>query len=224
MEAVFLLSLTAAVNPTLVAATTIMLLLPDPKRLMFGYWLGAIMTSITLGLVIVFTLQGSGAVSTTKRTLSPLADIGLGAILLAIALVLRSERDKRLTERRARHSEGKEPPRWQRALSKGTAKTTFVIGAVLTLPGASYLAALTRLSKLHESTTVTVLVVIAVNLIMLILLEAPMIAFAVAPDWTPAALDRAKAWLRNRGRTFAVRGFLVIGIALVVKGIVGLVH
>ena len=48
---VFLLSLLAALNPVLVGASTVMLLLPNPKRLMFGYLLGALMTSITLGLV-----------------------------------------------------------------------------------------------------------------------------------------------------------------------------
>ena len=34
----------------------------------------------------------------------------------------------------------KGPPRWQRALGRGSARVTFVVGAMLTLPGASYLA------------------------------------------------------------------------------------
>jgi len=50
---VILLALAAALNPTLVAASTVMMLLPNPKRLMLGYLLGALMTSITLGLVII---------------------------------------------------------------------------------------------------------------------------------------------------------------------------
>jgi hypothetical protein len=53
---VFLLSLTAALNPILVGASTVMLLLPDPRKLMLGYLLGGLTTSITLGLVIVFAL------------------------------------------------------------------------------------------------------------------------------------------------------------------------
>ncbi len=48
MSQVILLSLTASLNPTLVAATTVMLLLPSPKKLMLGYLLGAYMTSITI--------------------------------------------------------------------------------------------------------------------------------------------------------------------------------
>jgi hypothetical protein len=78
MGEVIFQSLLAAVNPTLFAATTVILLLPNPGRLMFGYWLGAMLTSVSLGLLIVFSLQGSGTVSTTKKTLSPLADIVLG--------------------------------------------------------------------------------------------------------------------------------------------------
>jgi len=70
----------SALNPTLVAVTTLMLLLPDPGRLMLGYWLGAMITSVAIGLLIVFSLQSSSTVSTTKTTLSPLADIVLGAL------------------------------------------------------------------------------------------------------------------------------------------------
>ena len=50
---IFLLSLLAMFNPTLLAAVTIMMLLPEPRRLIAGYLLGAYMTSIGLGLAIV---------------------------------------------------------------------------------------------------------------------------------------------------------------------------
>ena len=94
---------------------------------------------------------------------------------------------------------------------------------MLTLPGASYLAGLDRLSKLNYSTAVTVVIVLAFNLVMLPLLELPMIAFAVAPEWTPAAIDRAKAWAGIHGRVYAERGLEVIGVLLIIKGIVGLI-
>lgn len=228
MSEVVLLSLTSAFNPTLIAVTTLMLLLPNPKRLMLGYWLGAMLMSITLGLLIVHTLKGSGVVSTTKSTLSPLADIVIGGLTLIIARTLATGRDKRYRERRAekkkeKHTEDKDPPRWQRALSGGSARTTFVVGALLTLPGASYLAGLDRLSKLGYSTAATVLVVLAFNLVMLALLEVPMIAFAVAPERAPAALDRAKAWAGAHGRRYAVHGLEIIGALLIIKGVVGLI-
>ena len=222
MERVVLLSLTAALNPTLVAATTLMLLLPSPSRLMLGYWLGAMMTSITLGLVIIFALGGSGTVSTTKHTLSPAADLGLGAIALTLAAVIETGRDRRLSERRSRRKEGKEPPRWQRTLSRGTARTTFVVGALLTLPGASYLAGLDSIRKLGYPPASEVLLVVGFNLVMLILLEGPLVAFAIAPEWTPHALERAKAGIGRHGRKAAAWGLAAVGAALVVKGIIGL--
>ena len=112
---------------------------------------------------------------------------------------------------------------WQRELSQGSPRTTFVVGALLTLPGASYLAGLDRISKLHYSTAATVAIVLAFNLVMLLLLELPLIAFAVAPEWTPAAIDRAKAWAGIHGRRYAVHGLEVIGVLLIIKGIVGLI-
>ena len=226
MSQVILLSLTASLNPTLVAATTVMLLLERPTRLMLGYLLGAYITSITLGLVIVFSLSGSSATNTTENTLSPAVDIGLGAIALAVAFVLYTGRAERLRERRRARKGAKPdkgPPRWQRELSKGSARATFVVGALLTLPGASYLAGLDQIHKLHYSTTVTVLLVIGFNLVMLWLLEVPLACFLVAPEWTPGAVERAKAWVSRHAHTFAVRGFAAVGTLLVIKGIVGLV-
>jgi hypothetical protein len=226
MREVILLSLTASLNPTLVAATTVMLLLPSPKRLMLGYLLGAYVTSVTLGLVIVFSLSDSSAANTTQNTLSPAVDIGLGSIFLAVAFVLQTGRHERLAARRdARKSKKPDsgPPRWQRELSKGSARSTFVIGALLTLPGASYLAGLDQIHKLDYSTTATVLLVVGFNFVMLWLLELPLACYLVAPNWTPNAIERAKDWVRAHAHRFAVRGFTALGLLLVVKGIIGLV-
>jgi Sap, sulfolipid-1-addressing protein len=223
---VILLSLTASLNPTLVAATTVMLMLDRPVRLMLGYLLGAYMTSITLGLVIVFSLSNSSATNTTENTISPAVDIGLGTIALAISFVLYTGRHERLRERRQERAAAKPdkgPPRWQRELSKGSARTTFVVGALLTLPGASYLAGLDQIHKLKYSTAVTVLLVIGFNLVMLWLLEVPLASFVVAPEWTPRAVERAKAWVSRHAHMFAVRGFAAVGALLVIKGIIGLV-
>jgi hypothetical protein len=58
---------------------------------------------------------------------------------------------------------------------------------------------------------------------MLGLLEAPMLAFTLAPERTPQAISRLKIWAGANGRRYAVRGSAVIGCALVIKGIIGLV-
>ncbi|MGZ8665476.1 MAG: GAP family protein [Solirubrobacterales bacterium] len=224
MGRVLFFSVTAAFNPTLLAATTVMLLLPKPKRLLLGYLCGAMVTSVTLGLVIVFSLQGSGSVSTAQNTLSPASDFALGGILLLIALVLASGRDEGLRERRRRKKESKpqKEPRWKTFLSKGSARDTFVVGALLTLPGGSYLAGLDAIAKQDLSTVETVLTVLGFNVVMLALLELPLIGYALAPDWTPKTVERFKAWIARRGRRVAIYGCAGIGAALVVRGLIEL--
>ena len=224
MGTVALLSLTAALNPTLVAVSTAMLLLPAPARLMLGYLCGALLTSITLGIVIVFSLHGSSAVKTTQHRISPAVDVALGVITLLLARALAGARFDRLAkgraERRAANAD-KRPPRWRRELAKGSPRVTFVIGALLTLPGASYLAGLDAIHKLRYSDAASILLVIGFNIVMLALLEIPLLSFVVAPEWTPGAIERAKVWVSGRARRLAIRGLSVIGALLLLKGVIG---
>jgi hypothetical protein len=219
---VLLLALAAALNPTLVAASTLMMLLPNAKRLMLGYLLGALMTSITLGLVIVFSLEGSDAARTTENALSPAATLALGAIALVAAFVVVTGRHQRVAERRRARQKDKGPPRWQQALGRGSARTTFVVGALLSLPGASYLAGLSRIDKLNYSTAEAVLLIVAFNLVMLALLEVPLLCFAVAPGWTVGAIDGAKGWIGRHARRFVVTMLAGLGTLLVIKGVIEL--
>jgi hypothetical protein len=225
MSGVFIYALTAALNPTLLAATTVMLLLDHPKRLLIGYLLGALMTSVTLGLIVVFTLDGSA--STAQNTLSPAMDLALGGLLLLVAFLIRPGRQPketgRLAERRRKKEESKEdkgPPLWQRKLSQGTARTTFVVGALLTLPGASYLIGLHKIADQDPSTAGAVGMVLLFNVIMLALLELPLIGFIFAPEWTPRAVDRFKGWFSRNARRIGFRLALLFGILLIVRGLI----
>jgi hypothetical protein len=222
VDQVLLLALAAALNPTLVAASTVMMLLPNPKRLMLGYLAGALMTSITLGLVIISSFESSSAVTTVQDALSPAATLTLGLIALVAAFVIGTGRSEHFAERRRTRKEDKRAPRWQQALGKGSPRVTFVVGALLTLPGASYLAGLSRIDKLNYSTAATVVAVIAFNLVMMALLEVPLLGFAIAPDWTVASVDRAKAWVGRHGRRFVVEMLVLLGTLLVIKGLIEL--
>ncbi len=227
MGDVFLLAFLAALYPSLLAATTVMLLLPHPKRLLLGYLCGAAMTSVTLGLLIVFALRDADPTKTTQATLGPGEDIVLGCLALVIAFVLHSGRDQRLAERRRERkaAKGKEktgPPRWQQALGRGSARTTFVVGALLTLPGATYITALYRISDENISDPLTVLTVLAFNLIMLMLLEIPLLAYTFAPDWTPKAIERVKHRLSERGRIWGIRAAAALGLLMIARGVLAL--
>lgn len=222
---VFLFALTAALNPTLLTAATVMLLLPNPKRLMLGYFAGAFTTGMVVGFAIVEWMSSSGVVSTTKKTVAPGIDFAIGAILLLAAYMVHSgyvaRRRAHREEKRA--DKPKKTPRWQQALSGGSARTTFVIGLLLSFPGASYLASLTEIARQNLSTVEVILTLIAVQAVMLVLLEVPLISFAVAPEWTPLAIGRFKGWLARNGAKALVIGLTAAGGLLILRGIITLV-
>jgi Sap, sulfolipid-1-addressing protein len=231
---ILFLALLSMFNPTLLAAVTVMLLLPSPKRLMSGYLLGAYITSITLGLVIVFTLGESSAVSTTQNTISPAEDIVLGLLAVLAAFVLATDRDRSLRERKARRKSAKKERKGTageeeekeslplRMLGRGSPRTAFVVGLVLSFPGASYLAGLSHIDKLDAATMWTALLVIGFCLIQQTLLEVPLIGYAIAPDWTQDAVGRFRAWLSRNGRRIGIIGAAAIGLALIARGIITL--
>jgi hypothetical protein len=223
---VFGLSLTAALNPTLLAAVTLMLTLLSPKRLLLGYLVGAAVTSITCGLLLVFTLPDSSTSSTAKRTVNPIIDIVLGTLLLLVVFVVATGRDKRRrawSERKHEKAKGKPPPRWKRQLSKGSARDTFLVGVLLSFPGASYIAGMQALHKQNLGTAATVLTVVAFNVIMLMLLELPLIGYATRPEWTASTVHSFSAWLtRSGGRIAAIAG-LAIAVILIGRGVISLV-
>jgi Sap, sulfolipid-1-addressing protein len=229
---IFLLSLAAMANPTLIAAVTVMLLLPEPKRLMFGYLLGAYLTSISVGLLIVFTLSGSSASSTGNHSVGPVEDLVVGALALALAFVLRTGRDRPFEERRRAKKEAKLEAKREagkpteslplRLLGKGNPWLTFAVGAALSFPGVSYLAALTQIHKLKASTAATVLLVVAFCLVELLLLEVPLLGYVFAPERTQQLVSAFRSWIQRRGRTAVVIGATVIGVWLLIRGILSL--
>jgi hypothetical protein len=216
-------------NPSLVAATTVMLLLPNPKWLMLGYLLGAYTTAIGVGLAIVFSLQGSAFASTAKRTISPAEDLVVGAILLLVALVLATERDAPVRERRQRRREAKaraeraKEPWPERMLGSGSVGIAFVVGLLLSFPGVSYLTALARIAKVNPGTAPTVLLVVGFCLIQLAPLEVPLLGYAFAPERTPRAVASFRSWLRLRGRRVAVIVAAALGALLILRGVLALV-
>lgn len=229
---IFLLSLTSMFNPSLLAAVTVMLLLPNPKRLMAGYLLGAYVTSITLGLVIVFTRQGSSAQSTSTHTISPAEDIIVGLLAIAIAFVLGTGRDQPLQARRREKKDAKLKAKMEagkpteslplRMLGKGDPRVTFVVGAVLSFPGVSYLTAIHEMHTLNPGTIPTVLLIIGFCLMQQILLEVPLLGYVFAPDRTRDTIAGFKAWMGRKGRPAAVIGAAAIGVALIARGVITL--
>lgn len=225
---IFLPALLAACYPTLLVAVTAMLFLPNPRRLMFGYLLGAYTVGIGLGLVLVYTLQDSGFEHASHHTVSPGQDIAIGVILLIVASVLSGGYDERVAERRRQRKErnqagAEESEPWtQRMLGRGSARVTYAVGVALSFPGVAYLSALHRISVLDASVAPTVALVVAVCLIQQLLLEVPLLGYVFAPEKTQDLVQRFRAWLTRNGRRAAMYGAGALGAILIARGVIEL--
>lgn len=222
---IFLLSLLAMFNPTLLAAVTVMMLLPQPKKLIGGFLLGAYLSAMGVGLAVVFSLDGSSSgTESGQSTLSPLEDIVFGAILLIVGWVILSGRAVEIKQRRRERHEEKHPaeePKQsfpERILGRGSARLSFVAGALLSLPGASYFVALDKIAKLGWSTVPTALAVIIFVLIEMLLLEVPLIGFWVAPERTERAVVRFRAWISQNAVRAGGWVAVTLGTLLVIRG------
>jgi len=127
---------------------------------------------------------------------------------------------RRARRKAAKAREGTPHEPWtQRLLGRGSARVTFVVGVVLSFPGVSYLDALDHIVKLDPGTVPSILLVVGFCLLQLLLLELPLLGFVFAPDWTPGAVRRFRAWLARRGRLAAIIGATVIGAVLILRGV-----
>ena len=225
--AIILLSaVLATLNPSLLAAVTVMLLLPNPKRLMLGYLLGAYTTSIAAGLAIVFSLARIKRRHNLKahrpvraRTSRSPRSRSRSHSCWQPGATRRSERGVS-DERQAKASDRQTKQPWQqRMLGRGTVGVTFVVGAVVSFPGVSYLNALDHIVKLNPPTVPILLLVLYFCLMQQILLELPLLASLFAAEWTQGIVVRFKAWLARHGRRIAVIALSAIGILLATRGL-----
>lgn len=225
----FLLALEAALYPTLLAAVVILLSQPHPRRLLGAYLAGGFITSIGLGLLIVFKLKDSNAVSGGGSVLSWGGDLALGGLALLVAVALATRTDDHLRQRRARRkaANGKAPkedsakrePWSQRVLARGSVPIVFVAGLAINVPGAAYLIALKDIAGGGHSRLTQVVAILAFNAIMFALAEIPLLGLLLAPERTHDLVRRTNAGLSSHGRQIATGLSAVFGVYLIARGI-----
>lgn len=214
----------ATLNPTLLAATTVMLLLPNPKRLMLGYLLGAYTSSIVSGLVIVYTLHGSNVVKNSNNLLSPTGDIAAGAMALIGAFILATDRDASLRRRRDLRkaanatTKPKTDPWHERMLDRGSAGITFIVGAATSFPGVSYVNALDHIAHLNPPTPALLLLIVYFCMMQQLLLELALLASLLAPERAQGTIVQVKTWFAVHGRQLATYGLSALGLLLATRG------
>ena len=97
MVTILALGMAAALYPQLLAIVVVILTRPDPKRLLWACYLGAVVMSIGCGAAVLLIFRGRGSVAgSTSHRLGASVLLVVGAIALLSAMLVASGRGRAL--------------------------------------------------------------------------------------------------------------------------------
>ena len=154
MGSIILLAFGACFFPTLLACVAIIISRPEPRWLLFAFYAGGLVTSVSTGIVVLAVFNnGEAVLGSTRSDPHPSTSIVAGLVALLFAGLMASARgNAMLGRRRSRPSRRRKPkrkhgPSWaERRLGRASWKIALLVGAVINLPGPFYLLALGKIA------------------------------------------------------------------------------
>jgi hypothetical protein len=238
---IFLLALASATSLALqlLAVVLVILTRPNPKPLLWAFWLSALVVSCASGYAVLAVFHANGTVlGTTKRSVSPWIYLILGAVALAVAVFAATKRGRELigAEVDKRQSAGPHEPRGavgvrvraraegakskaEQALKRGSVWVAIVVGFVLGAPTAFSLAAIGTIVRHGYSLPTQLLIILGFNLVTYIVVEVPIISYAVRPEATAARVQAFADWLSTHKIQAGASLAAVVGVVFVAKGL-----
>ena len=233
MPALLGLALAAAAYPQLLAIVIVILTRPEPRRLLWACYFGALAVSggCALAILLVFRDRASVLGSSSHRLgAAPFLVVGVIGVILAVLIAGERTRDT-LGRRIPRRRTPAESPDGRRgkvdrlkgsasgALARGSVGVALGVGAILGVPGPFDVLALGRIVRAGYALAPSLVMIVIFNLIKFALIEVPIVSYALDPSGTAARVDRFATWMKaNQIRVIAlVIG--IIGLVLVGRGI-----
>jgi Sap, sulfolipid-1-addressing protein len=206
-----LLAIASIFWPLLFAIVLVALTTLHPVRLLTSFLIAGLLTTITIGVAIVFTLADKDTFARSSSTGRPALYLLAGVLSIAAA--------RYLARRPPAPAKSGGDPRLERYIAN--TRLAFVAGVVLNiLPGFFPLVALVDIAQTSYSPAAKVGLVAVFYVIMFASVEVPIVAYGFAPDRTAAVVGGFNAWLTRNGRRLAVWILVVVGVYLIVRGVV----
>jgi Sap, sulfolipid-1-addressing protein len=191
-------------------------------------WLlvGGLTVGVTIGLldVLVFHLD---AIS-NQRSVGAGVDLALGLLLLAAGALVgtgrlhgRRQAPVPVGDRQPEKKEKKDSLA-QRLLAEPRLGLAVLVGAVIGIPGVSYLTALHHLVAGNYSTATQVIAVFVFVFIAFLLIIIPFAFLELRPETTKARLKRGQVWLLSHAKQLMVTIALLLGTYLTISALVRL--
>ena len=236
MATIFALAFAAAVYPQLLAVVVVILTRERPKPLLLMCYLASVCTSIGASAAIVAVFGSRGTVAgTSSSRLGPGVYLVVGVLALLLALFAATPRGRellgpdrpRLRLRRGPHRTSSAPStvaksKAERALREGSLAIAGVVGAILGVPGPFDLLALGRLARGDYTHAEIAVTIVCFNLIKFLLIELPLISYAIRPERTATEVARFSAWMHAHKLEVVAAVVGVVSVVLIVRGVAGL--
>ena len=222
----FALAFTAALNPKLLAIDLLLIENRRPRAMFLCLLLGGMATALTIGLLDVLTIHADNISSQGK--VSDGVDLALGLLLLVLGALLATGRlhRRQRTPVPAGAAAPEKPEKkdsWAlRLLAEPRLGLAMLIGVLIGLPGASYIAALHNLVAGKYSTATQVTAVVVFVIIEFLLIIIPFASLELRPEATKVFLKRAQDWLKGHVLQLMVGIALALGAYLTISALIRL--
>jgi hypothetical protein len=222
----FALAFIAALNPKLLALDLLLIENRRPRAMFLCLLLGGMTVALAIGLLDVLVFRADAIKAQGK--VSAGVDLALGLLLLAAGALLATGRlhGRRKAPVPAGDAQPGRPEKkdgWaQRVLAEPRVGLAVLVGALIGIPGASYLTALHILVTGKSSTATQVIAVAVFVLIDFLLIIIPFAFLELRPEATKALLKHTQDWLLGHAARLMAAIALLLGAYLAVSGLVRL--
>jgi hypothetical protein len=222
----FALAFLSALNPKLLALDLLLIENRRPRAMFLCLLLGGLTVALTVGWLDVLVFHADAIQA--QRSVSAGVDLALGLLLLAAGALLATGRlhGRRKAPVPAGDGQPDKPQKkdgWaQRALSEPRLGLAMLVGALIGIPGASYLTALHLLVTGKSSTATQVIAVAIFVIIDFLLIIIPFLFLELRPEATKARLKHTQDWLLGHALQLMATIAVLLGAYLTVSALVRL--
>ena len=233
------LSQAASLAVQLLAIVLVILTRPRPKPLLWAFWLSAMVVSCGVSFIVLAVFRAKGTIlGTTSRTVRPSVYLVIGVIALGVAIFAATRRGRELIGReldkqqstkephpdgsisdRARLKADEVKGKAEEALKGGSVWVAILAGVFLGAPSPFSLGAVGIMVRDGYRLPTQVLLIVGFSLITYLVVELPIISYAVRPEGTAARVTAFSAWLATNKIQAAAAAAGFVGILLIIKGL-----
>ena len=219
--AFFGLALVAALNPKLLAVDLLLIENRRPRAMFLCLLAGGLGLAIGIGFLDVFLLHADAVKS--QGSFSAGFDLALGIPLMVTGMLVAAGRLHGRRRTPARPAAAKRESWPARVLREPRLGLAVLIGAVVGIPGASYITALHQLISGRSPTAVQAIAVILFAVIAFALVIVPFALLELRPEATRRGLQVTQGWIARHARQLIAIALIIAGAYMTVTGLIRLI-